>query len=82
MSRRALHSVTLSCQSKRISGLRLGPQTLRSTMPGLLTHRTEHLERLAAGLTSVEHVLVMKGGMGKKQRRAAAEALASIPEGG
>ena len=47
----------------------------------VLTHRTEHLERLAAGLTSVEHVLVMKGGMGKKQRRAAAEALASIPEG-
>jgi superfamily II DNA or RNA helicase len=53
----------------------------RGNTPLVLTHRTEHLERLAAGLTSVEHVLVMKGGMGKKQRRAAAEALASIPEG-
>ena len=53
----------------------------RGNTPLVLTHRTEHLERLAAGLTSVEHLLVMKGGMGKKQRRAAADALASIPEG-
>src|SRR4029077_2053026 len=43
--------------------------------PLVLTHRKEHLERLAASLSSVEHVLVMKGGIRKKQLRAAAEAL-------
>jgi len=49
--------------------------------PLVLTHRKEHLERLATGLSSVEHVVVMKGGMGKKQRQAAAKALESIPPG-
>ena len=49
--------------------------------PLVLTHRTEHLERLAAELSSIEHVLILKGGMGKKQRRSAAERLASIPDG-
>jgi len=49
--------------------------------PLVLTGRTEHLEVLAAGLQSIEHVLIMKGGMGKKQRKAAADRLASIPEG-
>ncbi len=49
--------------------------------PLVLSHRKEHLERLASGLSSVEHVLVMKGGMGRKQLRATTEALASIPEG-
>ena len=48
--------------------------------PLVLTHRKEHLERLALELSGLEHVLVMKGGMGKKQRRAMAENLASIPE--
>src|SRR5262249_6044015 len=47
--------------------------------PLVLTHRKEHLERLAHGLASIEHVLVMKGGMGKKQRQAMAERLAAIP---
>jgi superfamily II DNA or RNA helicase len=49
--------------------------------PLVLTHRTDHLERLALGLSSIEHVVILKGGMGKKQRRAAAEKLASIPDG-
>src|SRR5262249_35697801 len=49
--------------------------------PLVLTSRTEHLNRLAAGLSSIEHVLIMKGGMGKKQRQAAGEKLQSIPEG-
>jgi superfamily II DNA or RNA helicase len=49
--------------------------------PLVLTGRTEHLEVLAGGLQTIEHVLVMKGGMGKKQRKAAAEKLATIPEG-
>jgi len=46
----------------------------------VLTHRKEHFERLALELSGLEHVLVMKGGMGKKQRRAMADRLASIPE--
>jgi superfamily II DNA or RNA helicase len=49
--------------------------------PLVLTHRTDHLERLAVELSSIEHVLILKGGMGKKQRQAAAEKLRSIPEG-
>ena len=49
--------------------------------PLVLTSRKEHLERLLVGLSGVEHVIVLKGGMGKKQRQAAAEKLASIPDG-
>ena len=49
--------------------------------PLVLTHRTDHLERLAPELSTIEHVLILKGGMGKKQRRAIAEKLASIPDG-
>jgi len=50
-------------------------------MPLVLTNRTDHLERLASGLSEIRRVLILKGGMGKKQRRAAAEKLASIPDG-
>jgi superfamily II DNA or RNA helicase len=49
--------------------------------PLVLTNRTDHLERLAGGLSEIQHVLILKGGLGKKQRQAAAEKLASIPEG-
>lgn len=49
--------------------------------PLLLTGRTEHLQFFAARLASVaKHVFVLKGGMGKKQRRETAAALASVPE--
>src|SRR5207247_8891092 len=49
--------------------------------PLLLTGRTEHLHYFAAKLAGVaKHVFVLKGGMGKKQRRLAAESLASVPE--
>ena len=49
--------------------------------PLLLTSRTEHLQYFAAKLNGeVKHVFVLKGGMGKKQRRSIAEALASVPE--
>jgi superfamily II DNA or RNA helicase len=49
--------------------------------PLLLTGRTEHLQYFAAKLAGVaKHVFVLKGGMGKKQRRATADALASVPE--
>lgn len=49
--------------------------------PLLLTLRTEHLQYFAAKLDGVaKHVFVLKGGMGKKQRRSVAEELASVPE--
>src|SRR5947208_1062167 len=49
--------------------------------PLLLTGRTEHLQYFAAKLAGVaQHVFVLKGGMGKKQRRETAGALAAVPE--
>src|SRR5205814_597399 len=50
--------------------------------PLLLTGRTDHLKFFAAKLEGVvKHAFVLKGGMGKKQRKAIVEALASVPEG-
>ncbi len=50
--------------------------------PILLTERRDHLEFFASRLgESVQHVVVLHGGMGSKQRRAAMEQLASIPAG-
>jgi hypothetical protein len=49
--------------------------------PLLLTGRTEHLQYFAAKLAGVaRHVFVLKGGMGKKQRREITTALAAVPE--
>jgi superfamily II DNA or RNA helicase len=49
--------------------------------PLLLTGRTEHLQYFAAKLSNaVRHLFVLKGGMGKKQRRQIAEAMAAVPE--
>ena len=49
--------------------------------PLLLTGRTEHLHYFAAKLAGVaKHVFVLKGGMGKKQRRETAASLAAVPE--
>ena len=49
--------------------------------PLLLTGRTEHLQYFDAKLAGVaKHVFVLKGGMGKKQRRSIAAALASVSE--
>src|ERR1700683_985991 len=49
--------------------------------PLLLTGRTEHLQYFAARLAGVaKHVFVLKGGMGKKQRRETSAALAAVPE--
>jgi superfamily II DNA or RNA helicase len=48
--------------------------------PLLLTARTEHLRCFEAALAGkVESVFVLKGGMGKKQRRSIAEAIAVVP---
>jgi superfamily II DNA or RNA helicase len=50
--------------------------------PLLLTSRTEHLKYFETALDGkVENVFVLKGGMGKKQRRLIAEAIAAVPEG-
>jgi superfamily II DNA or RNA helicase len=49
--------------------------------PLVLTNRTDHLDRLAAGLNGIEHVMILKGGMSKKQRKAITDRLASIPDG-
>lgn len=47
--------------------------------PVILTERRGHLETLEALLTSrVENVLVMKGGMGKKQRLALSETMQAL----
>jgi superfamily II DNA or RNA helicase len=49
--------------------------------PILLTERREHLEYFSSQLTKVvKNVIVLKGGMGVKQRRAIAEQLSSISE--
>jgi superfamily II DNA or RNA helicase len=49
--------------------------------PLVLTERTEHLDRMASALDGrVAHVLVLRGGMGIKQRRELMEDLASVPE--
>src|SRR5437899_1668010 len=48
--------------------------------PLVLTERNEHLDRFESLLSaSVRHVVVLRGGMGKKQRQAAAARLATIP---
>jgi superfamily II DNA or RNA helicase len=50
--------------------------------PILLTERTSQVDEFAARIAAfVKHVVVLKGGMGTKQRRAVAEYLKSIPDG-
>ncbi len=49
-------------------------------VPVLLTERREHLDLLAGLLSQrIQNVIVMTGGMGKKQRQRLAEQIASIP---
>lgn len=48
--------------------------------PLVLTERNDHLDRLANQLSgSIRHLLVLRGGMGRKQRQAVADQLAAIP---
>ena len=48
--------------------------------PLVLTERNDHLDRLEQGLeTRVRHVVVLRAGMGKKQRQAVTDRLAAIP---
>ncbi len=49
--------------------------------PVILTERKAHLETLKSLLENkIQNVIVMKGGMGKKQRQAALQALESLPD--
>jgi superfamily II DNA or RNA helicase len=49
--------------------------------PLLLTGRKEHLSYFASKLQGlVKHLFVLKGGMGRKQRREVASALAAVPD--
>ncbi len=48
--------------------------------PLLLTGRTDHLKFFETALSGLSNVFVLKGGMGKKQRRLIAEAIAAVPE--
>jgi len=48
--------------------------------PLVLTERNDHLDRLARALSpNVRHLIVLRAGMGKKQRQAMREHLAAIP---
>jgi superfamily II DNA or RNA helicase/very-short-patch-repair endonuclease len=48
--------------------------------PLVLTERNEHVDRLESALAPiVRHLVVLRAGMGKKQRQALADRLASIP---
>jgi superfamily II DNA or RNA helicase len=52
----------------------------RGRSPLVLTERREHLDDLANRLTAhVPHVLVLRGGMGAKQRKQLADELAAVP---
>ena len=49
--------------------------------PLLLTGRTDHLKYFETTLAGkVDNVFVLRGGMGKRQRRSVAEAIAAVPE--
>lgn len=55
---------------------------LEGRSPMVLTERNEHLDRLAAALApEVRHLVVLRGGMGRKELRAVADRLANIPDG-
>lgn len=48
--------------------------------PLVLTERNDHLDRLERGLgEGIQHLVVLRAGLGKKQRQAIAERLAAIP---
>lgn len=48
--------------------------------PLVLTERNDHLDRLERGLAAgIQHLVVLRAGLGKRQRQAMAERLAAIP---
>jgi superfamily II DNA or RNA helicase/very-short-patch-repair endonuclease len=55
--------------------------TREGRSPIVLTERNEHLDRLAAVLApAIRHLVVLRGGMGRKELRATAGRLAEIPD--
>jgi superfamily II DNA or RNA helicase len=49
--------------------------------PLVLTGRTDHISRLESALSGkIRNIVVLKGGMGRKQRRSVSEVLAGIPD--
>lgn len=55
--------------------------TLEGRSPLVLTERNEHLDRLSARLSSaIEHLIVLRGGMRRKEISAVAARLAAIPD--
>ena len=49
--------------------------------PLVLTERTEHLQLLATQLSvAIPHVITLRGGLGRKQIRAAMDSLAQVPD--
>ena len=48
--------------------------------PLVLTERTEHLQLLAAKLSAIPRVIILQGGMGRKQTRAAMASIAQAPD--
>lgn len=66
----------------RHTEFRMAPELTEVTIQDVYaTSRTEHLQYFAATLAGVaKHVFVLKGGMGKKQRRETSAALAGVPE--
>jgi superfamily II DNA or RNA helicase len=53
----------------------------RNRFPVILTERIEHLETLKSLFENkIKDLIVMKGGMGNKQRKAALDALESLPD--
>jgi len=53
-----------------------------SRSPIVLTERNEHLDRLATVLApAIRHLIVLRGGMGRKELRGITDRLAAIPDG-
>ncbi|MGD9548999.1 MAG: DEAD/DEAH box helicase family protein [Candidatus Krumholzibacteriia bacterium] len=60
----------------------VGQALAEGRSPVLLTERREHLDYFAERLQDhVRHLVILRGGMGAKQRREISEQLASIPAG-
>jgi superfamily II DNA or RNA helicase len=52
----------------------------RGRSPLVLTERNDHLDRLEGGLgPAIPHLVVLRAGLGRKQRQAVADRLAAIP---
>jgi len=85
LSDATIHDVYAALVDDRARNEMIAADLIRAAEAGrsplLLTHRTEHLKYFAARISgTVKNVFVLKGGMGKKQRQATAEALAAVPE--